>query len=70
MKKGDKVIILVGKDKKKSGTITKVLIKKNMVIVSGLNLKKRHKRAKRSDQKGSIVEMESPIHISNVKIEK
>jgi large subunit ribosomal protein L24 len=70
MKKGDKVIITTGKDKKKSGTITKIFPKKGLVVVSGVNIKKRHSRPKKTGQKGSIIDIESPIHISNIKLDK
>lgn len=70
IKKGDKVIVLAGKDRKKSGTVTRVFPRLDMAIVEGINIKKRHTRAKRQGQKGAIVETASPIHISNLKKEE
>ncbi|MFO0744012.1 MAG: 50S ribosomal protein L24 [Candidatus Paceibacterota bacterium] len=67
IKKGDKVIILTGKDKGKSGTVSKSMPKENKVIVDGLNLVKRHKKARKQGEKGVIVEVSSPINASNVK---
>jgi large subunit ribosomal protein L24 len=67
IKKGDKVIILTGKDKGKSGTVSKSMPKENKVIVDGLNIVKRHKKARKQGEKGVIVEVSSPINASNVK---
>ena len=66
IKKGDKVTVLTGKDKKKSGTVTRVFPKDAKVIVSGVNICKKTQKPRKSGQKGTIVEMEFPIHISNV----
>jgi large subunit ribosomal protein L24 len=67
IKKGDIVKILAGKDKGKTGTISLVLREKNRVIVEGVNMLKRHKKAKKQGEKGVIVEVASPIDASNVK---
>ena len=67
VKKGDKVIVLAGKDKGKSGAILRAFPKENRVLVEGVNTKKVHQRA-RGKGKGSIVEKIFPIHASNVKI--
>jgi large subunit ribosomal protein L24 len=64
IKKGDKVIAIAGNERGKSGSVLKVLGDK--IIVQGLNVRKRHVR-KQGNQKGSIVEIEKPIHISNLK---
>ena len=66
IKKGQKVKILTGNDKNKTGTVLKVLPRENKILVEGINLKKRHVKAKSSDKKGEIVEVSAPIHISNV----
>ncbi len=68
IKKGDKIIVLTGKDKGKSGEVTKSLPKENKVVVSGINMLKIHKRARKSGEKGQIIEQASPIHASNVKL--
>lgn len=70
IKKGDKVIVLAGKDRKKSGEVTKVFPTTSMAIVSGVNIKKRHRRATKAGGKGTIVDLEFPIHISNLKLDK
>jgi large subunit ribosomal protein L24 len=67
VKKGDKVKILAGKDKGKTGTISLVLPKDNKVVVDGINILKRHRKARKQGEKGTIVEVASPIHASNVK---
>ena len=67
-KKGDQVLILIGKDRGKKGKILKILENKERVLVEGVNLKKKHIRPKTSGKKGEIVEMPFPLNISNVKI--
>ncbi|MES2436516.1 MAG: 50S ribosomal protein L24 [Patescibacteria group bacterium] len=67
IKSGDNVIVLTGKDKGKSGKVVKAFPKEDKVLIEGVNIKKRHKRATRQGQKGQIVEMPHPIHVSNVK---
>lgn len=66
IKKGDKVKILAGKDKGKSGSVVSTLIKAEKVIVEGINIVKRHKKGQKKGEKGTIVEVASPIHVSNV----
>ena len=65
LKKGDKVVVLTGKDKGKSGEITNVLVKENKVIVSGINMAKRHTKPSQENA-GGIISKEMPINISNV----
>lgn len=65
VKRGDTVSITVGKDKNKTGKLLKVDIGKNAAIVEGVNIVKRHTRAK-GNQPGGIVEKEALIHLSNV----
>jgi large subunit ribosomal protein L24 len=67
VKKGDTVVVITGKDKSKSGKVLSVLKKKDGVLVEGLNIVKRHTRA-RGNEPGGIAEKEAPIHISNVMI--
>ena len=66
MKKGDKVIIIAGKSKNEKGEILEVLKNQNRVIVSGAQKVKRHIKPKTKSEKGSTIEVESSIHISNV----
>ena len=68
VKKGDNVIVLAGKDKGKTGKILKAFPKEDKVLVEGVNAKKIHQRPKKSGQKGSIIEKNFPIHVSNVKL--
>jgi len=67
IKKGDNIIIMTGKDKGKKGKIVRVLVKENKVIVEGANMMKKHQRPRKSGEKGSMKDIEMPIHASNVK---
>ena len=66
-KVGDKVKVIAGSSKGKEGKITKVLRKENKVIVEGANIVKKHKRGN-GQEAGGILEVEAPIHASNVMI--
>lgn len=68
LKKGDKVIVIAGKERGKSGTIARVLPRENKVVLDGLNLVKRHRRASARSRKGQIVDRAMPIHASNVQV--
>ena len=68
LKKGDKVSVIAGKDKGKSGKILQVLRAKSRVVVEGINIVKRHQKPTATNQTGGILEKEAPIHISNVKV--
>ena len=65
IKTGDTVIVITGKDKGKTGNVTSVLKPFDRVIVEGVNIVKRHKKATQ-ESPGKIEEMEASIHISNV----
>ena len=65
LKKGDEVIVLTGKDKGKTGKITKIKLVDNKAIVSGINKVKKHQKPG-NDQPGGIIDKEMPIHISNL----
>ena len=65
LKKGDEVIVLAGKDKGKTGKITKMIPSANKAIVSGINKVKKHQKPD-NNQAGGIIEKEMPIHISNL----
>lgn len=67
LKTGDKVVVITGKDKGKEGKITKVLKETNKVVVENVNIAKKHVKPN-GQTAGSIVEMEMPIHASNVMI--
>lgn len=66
IKKGDTVQIISGKDRGKTGKVFRVFPKSEKILIEGLALKKRHRRPKRAGQKGEVVLLSSPIHISNV----
>ena len=67
IKVGDNVLILAGKDKGKTGLVTKTLKKQDRVIVDGINVVKKHVKPNGMNQTGGIIEMKAPIHVSNVK---
>ncbi len=67
LKKGDKVIVLTGKDRGKKGDIVKSLPQEDRVIVQGINMMRRHTRPS-ATAAGGIVEKEASIHISNLAI--
>ena len=67
LKVGDTVVVISGKDKGKTGEITKVMPKDNKVIVAGINMVKRHQKPTQENA-GGIISKEMPIHISNVAI--
>ncbi len=68
IRKGDKVIVLTGKDKGRSGEVLGMLRKENRVLVSGVNMVKRHQKQSQT-QEGGIISKELPIHISNLALE-
>ena len=65
VKVGDKVLVIAGKDKGKTGSITKTLKDKDKVVVEGVNIVKKHVKPNRMNEVGSIVEVEAPIHVTN-----
>ena len=66
LKKGDKVVVIAGKDKGKTGTVARVLRAEGRVLIDGVNVVKRHRRATRQGGKGQIIDMPVPLHASNV----
>jgi large subunit ribosomal protein L24 len=68
IKKGDRVILLAGKDKGRTGQVTQVLPKEARVIVAGVNLVQRHTKPTQSDPQGGIKSKPASIHVSNVAI--
>ncbi|HRH26596.1 MAG TPA: 50S ribosomal protein L24 [Parcubacteria group bacterium] len=67
IKKDDKVIVLTGKDKGKTGSVIKSMPKEGKVIVSGINISKKHQRARKSGETGQVLDKAMPISSSNVK---
>lgn len=66
IKKNDNIIIIAGKDKGKTSKVLKAIPKDNLIVAEGVNMKKKHERARKSGSKGQIVEKAMPIHVSNV----
>ena len=66
VKKGDKVKVISGKDRNKEGVVLEALPKQDKVVVEGINVVKKHKKASQEAPQGGIVEVEAPIHASNV----
>ncbi len=66
IKKNDNIIVIAGKDKGKSAKVVRAFPKTNLIVVEGINLKKKHQRANKSNSKGQIIEKAMPIHVSNV----
>ena len=69
IKKGDKVVILSGKDKGKHGEVTKAFPRDSKVIVGGINMMTRHKKPSQQDPQGGLERIEAPLHVSKVAIE-
>ena len=67
IKVNDEVIVIAGKEKEKTGKVTKTLRKENKVIVEGINMVKKHQKPNQMNEAGGIFDMEAPIHVSNVK---
>ena len=68
IRKGDRVMILAGKDKGRQGAVLKVLPKDERVLVEGLNMVQRHTRPTQADPQGGIKHKEASLHLSNVAI--
>jgi large subunit ribosomal protein L24 len=67
IKKGDKVVVLVGRDKGRSGEVLQVMPKLDRALVRGVNLVKRHQR-QTAQQEGGIISKEASIHLSNLAV--
>ncbi|WP_203334936.1 50S ribosomal protein L24 [Planococcus beigongshangi] len=66
VKKGDKVKVISGKDKGKTGVVLTALPKKDRVVVEGINIIKKHTKPNQANPQGGIVSQEAAIHVSNV----
>ena len=60
--------MISGKDRGKTGKVFRALPREDMVIIEGVNVKKKHQRPRRANQKGQIIDRAAPIHVSNVMI--
>ena len=68
IKKGDRVVVLSGKDKGRTGEVTKAMPKEGKVLVSGINVHARHRKPSQINPQGGIERKEAPLHISKVAI--
>ena len=66
IRKGDRVVLLTGKDKGRTGSVLKVLPKDSRVLVEGVNMVKRHTKPSQTDPQGGIKTKEATLHVSNV----
>jgi large subunit ribosomal protein L24 len=66
IRRGDTVVITTGKDRGKKGKVRRALPGEDRVIVEGLNMIKRHSRARRAARQAGIIELEAPLHVSKV----
>jgi len=67
IKKGDKVVVLAGKDKGRSGEVIRMMPKDDKAVVRGVNMVRRHTKQSQS-QEGGIISKEAPIHLSNIAV--
>ncbi|MBW8350627.1 50S ribosomal protein L24 [Bacillus sp. IITD106] len=68
VKKGDKVMVITGKDKGKTGTVLAAFPKKDRVLVEGVNVVKKHSKPSQDNPQGGIISQEAAIHVSNVMV--
>ena len=68
IKKGDNVKVIAGKDRGKTAKVSHALPKKDQVVLEGINVRQRHRRARKAGQKGEVVQIFVPMHISNVQL--
>lgn len=64
--KGDTVRVMRGEDKGKEGKVIRVLLKKGRVVIEGVNIVKKHRKARTADEQSAIIDMPAPVHVSNV----
>ena len=69
IKKGDRVVILSGRDKGKHGEVTRSMPKEGKVLVSGVNVVTRHRKPSQANPQGGLERVEAPLHVSKVAIE-
>jgi len=67
IKKGDKVVVLAGKDKGRSGEVIRMMPKDDKAVVRGVNMVRKHQKQSQS-QEGGIISKEAPIHLSNIAV--
>ena len=67
IRKGDKVVVLAGKDKGRTGEVIRMMPKDDQAIVRGINMVRRHQRQSQT-QEGGLISKEAPIHVSNIAV--
>jgi len=68
IRKGDRVMVLQGKDRGRSGEVMRAMPRENKVIVEGVNISKRHSRPRRGTMQGGIIDKDMPMHVASVAI--
>ena len=66
VRKGDRVMVIAGKDRGRESTVMRAIPKDNKVIVEGVNTVKKHQKATRTTMQGGVIDRDMPIHVSNV----
>jgi large subunit ribosomal protein L24 len=64
--KGDTVRVMRGEDKGKEGKVIRVLTKKGRIVIEGVNIVKKHRKARNANEQSAIIDMPAPLHVSNV----
>ena len=68
IKKGDTVCVLAGKDKGKTGKVTRVIVEKQRAVVEGINMVQKSQKPSAQNPQGGFVTVEAPIHVSNLNV--
>ncbi|MEX2236431.1 MAG: 50S ribosomal protein L24 [Dehalococcoidia bacterium] len=68
IRRNDNIIVMTGKDRGRTGTVRQVLTEEEKVLVTGVNMVKRHMRQRSLQQPGGIIEKEAPLAISNIRL--
>lgn len=68
IKKGDTVVVLTGKDKGRTGTVTQVMPREGKLVVGGVNIATRHRKPSQTNPQGGLERIEAPLAVSNVAI--
>lgn len=68
IRKNDQVLIIAGKDKGKKGKVLEVFTSAQKLMVENINMAKKHRRPRKQNEKGQIVQVPRPLHVSNVKL--
>ena len=68
IKKGDTILVISGKDRGKKGKILQIFSEENKAMIEGVNLRKKHRKPKKSGEKGQIIVLPGPVSLSNIKL--